>query len=128
MSIVIQKIMYVALWPELNHTILEMQICDDNACLEEIMHLRVDCPLSKRVSLLITFNHNPRKPTHSILISQKNPAASITEAFVPDLHSPFFQKPDFDTNIASGFPTLFTCMLRCVCGMQERFVGENFVN
>ena len=38
------------------------------------------------------------------LINQKNPAASITEAFVPDLHSPSFQKPDYDMNIAIGFP------------------------
>jgi len=38
------------------------------------------------------------------LINQKNPAASITEAFVPDLHSPSFQKPEYDMNIASGFP------------------------
>ena len=38
------------------------------------------------------------------LINQKNPAASITEAFVPDLHSPSFKKPENDMNIASGFP------------------------
>ena len=38
------------------------------------------------------------------LINQKNPAASITEAFVPDLNSPSFQKPENDMNIASGFP------------------------
>ena len=38
------------------------------------------------------------------LVNQKNPAASITEAFVPDLHSPSFKKPENDMNIASGFP------------------------
>ena len=38
------------------------------------------------------------------LINQKNEAASITEAFAPDLHSPSFQKPEYDMNIASGFP------------------------
>ena len=40
------------------------------------------------------------------LVNQKNPAASITEAFMPDLHSPSFQKPSKDMNIASGFPKL----------------------
>ena len=38
------------------------------------------------------------------LINQKNPPASITEAFVPDLSSPSFHKPETDMNIASGFP------------------------
>ena len=38
------------------------------------------------------------------LINQVNPKASISEAFVPDLHSPSFQKPNSDMNIASGFP------------------------
>ena len=38
------------------------------------------------------------------LINQKNSAASITEAFAPDLHSPSFQKPENNMNIASGFP------------------------
>ena len=38
------------------------------------------------------------------LINQKNPGGSITEAFVPDLNSPSFQKPENDMNIASGFP------------------------
>ena len=38
------------------------------------------------------------------LINQKNPGGSITEAIVPDLKSPSFQKPDNDMNIASGFP------------------------
>ena len=38
------------------------------------------------------------------LINQKNPPASITEAFVPDLKSPSFHKPENDMNIASGFP------------------------
>jgi len=38
------------------------------------------------------------------LVNQKNEAASITEAFAPDLHSPSFQKPEYDMNIASGFP------------------------
>ena len=40
------------------------------------------------------------------LVNQKNPAASITEAFVPDRHSPSFKKPENDMNIASGFPKL----------------------
>ena len=38
------------------------------------------------------------------LINQKNPPSSITEAFVPDLKSPSFHKPENDMNIASGFP------------------------
>ena len=38
------------------------------------------------------------------LINQANPAASISEAFVPDLSSPSFQKPVKDMNVASGFP------------------------
>ena len=38
------------------------------------------------------------------LVNQKNPSSSITEAFVPDLNSPSFQKPENDMNIASGFP------------------------
>ena len=39
-----------------------------------------------------------------MLMNQKNQAASITEAFSPDLQSPSFQKPEYDMNIASGFP------------------------
>ena len=38
------------------------------------------------------------------LINQKNPSASITEAFVPDMKSPSFHKPENDMNVASGFP------------------------
>ena len=38
------------------------------------------------------------------LINQKNPVLSTTEAFVPDQKSPSFQKPQYDMNIASGFP------------------------
>ena len=38
------------------------------------------------------------------LINQKNPAASITEAFVPDAKSASFQKPESHMNVASGFP------------------------
>ena len=38
------------------------------------------------------------------LINQKSPTGSITEAFVPDLNSPSFQKPERDMNVASGFP------------------------
>ena len=38
------------------------------------------------------------------LINQANPSASITEAFVPDLNSPSFQRPEKDMNVASGFP------------------------
>ena len=45
-----------------------------------------------------------KQSVHFTLINQKNPAASITEAFVPDLHSPSFKKPENDMNIASGFP------------------------
>ena len=42
------------------------------------------------------------------LVNQKNPAASITEAFYPDLKSPSFNRPEKDMNIASGFPK-FAC-------------------
>ena len=38
------------------------------------------------------------------LINQSNPSASITEAFIPDLTSPSFQRPEKDMNVASGFP------------------------
>ena len=38
------------------------------------------------------------------LVNQKNSEASITKAFVSDLKSPSFQKPDNDMNVASGFP------------------------
>ena len=38
------------------------------------------------------------------LINQKNPPASITEAFMPDVNSSSFQKPQSDMNVASGFP------------------------
>ena len=38
------------------------------------------------------------------LINQVNSSASISEAFVPDLQSPSFQRPDAEMNIASGFP------------------------
>ena len=38
------------------------------------------------------------------LINQANPSASITEAFIPDLSSPSFQKPEKEMNVASGFP------------------------
>ena len=38
------------------------------------------------------------------LINQKDRSKDITESFVPDRKSPSFQKPEFDMNIASGFP------------------------
>lgn len=38
------------------------------------------------------------------LINQVNSSASVSEAFVPDLQSPSFQKPNAEMNIASGFP------------------------
>jgi hypothetical protein len=38
------------------------------------------------------------------LVNQKNPAMSITEAFVPNQKSPSFLKPENDMNVASGFP------------------------
>ena len=38
------------------------------------------------------------------LVNQSNPTASITEAFVPDLSSPSFQRPEKEMNVASGFP------------------------
>ena len=44
-----------------------------------------------------------RQSVRFTLINQVNPNASISEAFVPDLESPSFQKPDGDMNIASGF-------------------------
>ena len=45
-----------------------------------------------------------RQSVRFTLINQVNPNASISEAFMPDLESPSFQKPDGDMNIASGFP------------------------
>ena len=45
-----------------------------------------------------------RQSVRFTLVNQVNPDASISEAFVPDLQSPSFQKPDGDMNIASGFP------------------------
>jgi hypothetical protein len=38
------------------------------------------------------------------LINQKNPGASVSEAFAPDIKSSSFQKPENDMNLASGFP------------------------
>ena len=38
------------------------------------------------------------------LINQMNPGASVSEAFVPDIKSSSFQKPENDMNVASGFP------------------------
>lgn len=38
------------------------------------------------------------------LINQVYPEASISEAFIPDLQSPSFRKPEGDMNVASGFP------------------------
>ena len=45
-----------------------------------------------------------KQSVHFTLVNQKNPAASITEVFLPDSESPSFQKPDNDMNVASGFP------------------------
>ena len=57
------------------------------------------------------------------LINQKNPAASITEAFAPDLHSPSFKKPERDMNIASGFPK-FACQSVL---QDENFTQDNVI-
>ena len=38
------------------------------------------------------------------LINQVNSFASISEAFIPDLQSPSFQRPEAEMNVASGFP------------------------
>lgn len=38
------------------------------------------------------------------LINQNNPTRSYSEAFVPDIHSVSFQRPQSEMNIASGFP------------------------
>ena len=45
-----------------------------------------------------------RQSVRFTLINQSNPWASITEAFIPDLTSPSFQRPEKDMNVASGFP------------------------
>jgi hypothetical protein len=37
-------------------------------------------------------------------MNQKNPGASVSEAFVPDIKSSSFPKPEMDMNVASGFP------------------------
>ena len=57
------------------------------------------------------------------LTNQKNPAASITEAFTPDLHSPSFQKPEYDMNIASGFPKF----ARQSVLQDENFTQDNII-
>ena len=58
---------------------------------------------------------------HITLINQKNPAANITEAIVPDLHSPSFQKPTYNINIPCGFPKFAPhTMLK-----DENFTGDN---
>ena len=57
------------------------------------------------------------------LINQKTPAASITEAFAPDLHSPSFQKPEYNMNIASGFPRFAPQMVL----QDENFTLKNTV-
>ena len=38
------------------------------------------------------------------LINQVNPTASVSDAFIPDLSSPSFQRPEKDMNVASLFP------------------------
>ena len=55
------------------------------------------------------------------LINQKNPAASITEAFVPDLHSPSFKKPTFNMNIPCGIPKFASHAVL----EDEDFTGNN---
>ena len=55
------------------------------------------------------------------LINQKNPAASITEAFVPDLHSPSFKKPTFDMNIPCGLSKFASHTVL----EDEDFTGDN---
>ena len=58
---------------------------------------------------------------HFTLINQKNPAASITEAFIPDLHIPSFQKPSYDMNIPCGFPKFAPHTVL----KDENFTGDN---
>ena len=57
------------------------------------------------------------------LVNQKNQAASITEAFAPDLRSPSFQKPEYDMNIASGFPKF----ARQSVLQDENFTQDNII-
>ena len=57
------------------------------------------------------------------LMNQKNQAASITEAFAPDLRSPSFQKPEYDMNIASGFPKF----ARQSVLQDENFTKDNII-
>ena len=57
------------------------------------------------------------------LVHQKNPSLNITEAFVPDLNSPSFQKPEFDMNIASGFPKF----ARLSVLQDEGFTQDNVI-
>ena len=45
-----------------------------------------------------------RRPVTFQLLNQENPERSIGETFMPDEHSPSFQQPKSEMNIASGFP------------------------
>lgn len=45
-----------------------------------------------------------RRPVTFDLINQENQSQNISETFMPDVHSPSFQKPKSEMNIASGFP------------------------
>ena len=44
------------------------------------------------------------RPVTFELINQENRAQSISETFMPDKHSPSFQQPKSEMNVASGFP------------------------
>ena len=45
-----------------------------------------------------------RRPVTFQLINQDNPSSTISETFMPDVHSPSFQQPKSEMNVASGFP------------------------
>ena len=45
-----------------------------------------------------------RRPVTFELVNQNNRAKGIIETFMPDTHSPSFQKPQSEMNVASGFP------------------------
>ena len=57
------------------------------------------------------------------LVNQTSPKNSVSEAFIPDLQSPSFQRPQGEMNIASGFPKF----ARQSVLQDENFTKENVI-
>ena len=57
------------------------------------------------------------------LVNQAHPSASITEAFIPDMDSASFKRPEKDMNVASGFPKF----ARQSVLSDENFTKDNII-